>query len=111
MNNKKVSVMDIILMVFLVVFGVGVGLFLGAGNFGGMVGALIPGAVAGLLVAIPFLRDRNWVMASVIVVSAVVGSVAMSQLSDSNSLKRFFREQKSLVIRAGSYKLGHSDKE
>lgn len=109
--NKKRSVMDIVLMIFLVLFGIGVGLFLGAGNFGGFAGALIPGVVAGLLVSIPFLRERNWAMAAVIVISAVVGSAAMSQLSDGNALKRFFREQRSLVIRAGSYKLGHSDKE
>lgn len=102
--------MNILLTVFLIIFSVAAGLFLGAGNFKGFAGALIPGVVAGLLVGIPFLREQNWTMSAVVVVFAIVGSIAMSQIADANSLKRFFREQSSLVIRVGDYKLGHDSK-
>jgi hypothetical protein len=98
--------MTIVLVILLALFGLGAGFFIGCGNTAGALGAIAPGVIAGLLLAIPMLRDRQWAGAAVIVVCSLIGSLACSQVSESNGLKRWAHTQKNLVIRCGSYKLG-----
>jgi hypothetical protein len=98
--------MNILLVVFLALFGIGAGLFIGCGNFAGALGAIAPGVIAGLLLAIPMLRERQWAGAAVIVVCTLIGSIISSQVSDTNATKRWARSQTNLHIKVGSYELG-----
>lgn len=93
------------LYVVLVLFGLGAGFFLGCGNYGGVLRAIIPGLVTGLLIAIPSLH-YDWTSAGVVILCALVGSIIASQVSDSNPVKIRLREQKNLKIRCGRYRLG-----
>lgn len=101
--------MHIVLIVLMTVFGATAGFFLGAGNYGGFRGAIIPGIVAGLLVSVPMLREGNWRFAAGIVGCALVGSIVCTYVPGGNSLKRLCREQTGLVFHLGSYKLGRTD--
>jgi len=98
--------MHILLIIGLALFGVIAGLFLGAGNYSGLKGSLLPGLMAGLLIAIPCIRESNWLTAALLAGFALVGSVIATLVSDRNRLKRFCREQRNLVIHCGSYRLG-----
>ncbi len=100
--------MTIILLIFHAAFAASVGTFLGAGNYSGLAGAILPGIIAGLLISVPFLKSQLWSASALFVVSAIIGSIVINYVSDSNNLKRFYREQGSLVISIGSYKLGKS---
>jgi hypothetical protein len=101
--------MDIVLIIVLALFGIGAGFFIGCGNYGGALGAILPGVIAGALLAIPMLRDRQFAAAAVIVACSLVGSLIASQVGDSNGVKTYLRNQKNLTIRAGSYRLGTGD--
>ncbi len=98
--------MNTLLVVFIALFALSAGFGLGAGNYKGLIGAIIPGIAAGLLAAIPAIHESEWTIALVMVGAAIVGSLICSLTSDQNRIKRFCRNQSNLVIRAGSYKLG-----
>ena len=99
------------LLVLLAAFGFSSGFFLGSGNYHGLVGAILPGIVAGLIVSVPSLKESDWVSAALLVGCALIGAIVASQLSDHNRLTRLCREQKLLVVHIGDYKLGtNSDK-
>jgi hypothetical protein len=88
------------------VFGLVAGCFVGMGNFAGLSGAVLPGLIAGAVIAIPCLRSRNWSLSGLLVVCTLVGSFAATTVPDNNQVKRFCREQSNLVIKAGSFHLG-----
>lgn len=98
-----------ILRALLAVLGLGGGFFIGCGNRGGWLGAILTGLIAGLLFSIPMLRDRQFAAAAVIVVCSLLGSIVSSQVSDGNSIKMYLRNQTALTIRVGSYHLGTGD--
>jgi hypothetical protein len=97
--------MDIYLLI-LMAFAFTGGLLLGCGNYARLGGAIIPGLVAGLLISGQLLSEHEWLASALLVASALVGSIASVYLPAENRVKRFCREQSSLVIEAGSYKLG-----
>jgi len=101
--------MNFLLLTVLAAFGFTAGTFLGSGNYQGLIGALIPGIVAGLFVSVPSLREQDWSSVGLLVSFAILGSAICAQLSDQNALKRVCREQTFLVVHLGSYKLGGSD--
>lgn len=101
---------NIILGAFIALFAAAAGFGLGAGNYKGVLGAIIPGAVAGLLAAIPVLREQEYLLSAVMVLAGIAGSVACSFVSDTNRLKVFLRTQSNLRISCGSYKLGEKPK-
>ena len=98
--------MNTILIILMGLFALAAGFGLGAGNYQGFLGAIIPGICAGVLAAIPAIRERQWTVAGIMVGAAVVVSIICAFTSDSNGLKKFCRNQSNLVIRVGSYKLG-----
>lgn len=98
--------LDALLYLFLAAFGLVAGFFIGTGNRNGLLGSLIPGVAAGLLVSIPFLRESDWTSTGLLVIVAVIGSVIASLTADENRVKRFCREQTNLRIRCGSYRIG-----
>lgn len=97
---------DIPFIILTAVFGFAAGLALGAGNYRGLKGAIIPGIITGLVFAIPSLREHHWLASAIITGGALAGSIACVFVGAENRFKRLVREQKMLVIRAGSYKLG-----
>ena len=97
---------NILYAAFFAVFAAAAGFGLGAGNYKGILGAIIPGAIAGLLAAIPLLREQEYGMSALMVAAGIVGAIVCSLVADTNRLKRFLRNQSNLVISAGSYKLG-----
>jgi hypothetical protein len=100
--------MTIVLAVLLALFGIGAGFFIGCGNFRGFLGAITPGLIAGIVLAGPMIRERQWTAAAVIACCTLVGSIISSQVSDTNALKRYARTQSGLHIKAGSFELGRS---
>lgn len=98
--------MNTILLIFMGLFALAAGFGLGSGNYHGFLGAIIPGICAGILAAIPAIRERQWTVAGIMVGCAVVGSIFCAFTSDDNGIKKFCRNQSNLVIRCGSYKLG-----
>jgi len=100
--------MNNILVALLAIFGIGAGIFIGTGNYGGLLGAILPGLFGGLILAIPSIRERSWTAAAIIAGCVLLGSIISVFVPDSNGLKRFCREQSSLYIRVGPYHLGRS---
>ena len=98
--------MDVLLVIVLACFGIGAGLFLGMGNHNGFLHALFPGLIGGALLAIPAWRDHDSRSAVILISCVVVGSLAAAALPDTNGLKQFCRNQKSLHIKVFSYELG-----
>ena len=87
-------------------FALFAGCFIGMGNFSGLSGALLPGIIAGALVAGPCVRNRNWRLAAAILVCTLFGCLASTAIPDNSAVKRFCNDQSNLVIHAGSYHLG-----
>ncbi|MDZ4834055.1 MAG: hypothetical protein SGJ27_09790 [Candidatus Melainabacteria bacterium] len=98
--------MDTFFLVLMGLFALAAGFGLGAGNYHGIVGAIIPGIFAGLLAAIPVIRERQWTLAAIMIGAAVIGSVACALSSNNNGVKKFCRTQSNLYIRVGPYQLG-----
>ncbi|HEY9776401.1 MAG TPA: hypothetical protein V6C81_21750 [Planktothrix sp.] len=98
--------MKIFSVVLYAVFAIAAGLFLGVGNYHGLTGAILPGLIGGLLLSLPSFRDRSHKMAAVIVVGALVGSLAATFVPDGNNIKQLLRTQSNLHIKVGSYELG-----
>lgn len=105
--------MNTILLIFIGLFALAAGFGLGAGNYHGILGAIIPGLLAGVLAAIPAIRERQWTIAAIMIGAAFVGAILCAFTSDNNRVKKFCRNQSNLVIRIGPYyKLGvnkHND--
>jgi hypothetical protein len=98
--------LDIILYVFLIAFGAVAGFFVGSSNYGGLLSAIAPGLVIGLLISIPFYKDQMWLPIGILIGAALLGSFIVTVVPDSNGLKRFCREQDNLVLSIGPYKMG-----
>lgn len=100
----------ILLTILLSLFGLAVGIFIGAGNYSGFKGAIIPGIIAGVVASIPAIREQQWDFVWLTSVCALVGSIICVYIPDTNATKQFFREQESLCLHFGSYKLGRMTK-
>lgn len=98
--------LDIVLILFVVVFAAGVGFFIGAGNYRGLKGAIVPGLFAGLLASVPAIREQQWYLIALTCVCALAGSIVCAFTTDRNWLKLAFRQQRFLYVRIGSYCLG-----
>jgi hypothetical protein len=98
--------MNKIMFAVYAVFGFVAGSFIGMGNFAGLSGAILPGLIAGVVIAIPCLRNRSWRLAGLLVACSLVGSIVSTTLPDSSQIKSFCREQSNLVIKMGSFHLG-----
>lgn len=98
--------MNKFLSVILAVFGLIAGCFIGMGNHAGLLGAVLPGLIVGVLVAGPSIRERRWRIAGLLAVCGFVGCLSAVAFPDSNPVKRFCHEQTNLVIHVGSYQLG-----
>lgn len=85
------------------------GLFLGTGNYGSLLGVIVPGLLAGFVASFHFMNRTNWKLCVLLFAIGLVGSIGAYLLPDGNWIKRLGREQKSLVIHLGSYKLGKQD--
>lgn len=100
--------MNVILVALLAIFGIAGGLFLGTGNYQGLLGAILPGLIGGVVLSIPFLREHDWKTSAVLTACVLVGSLISAKVPDTNSLKQFCRNQTNLHIQVFSYKLGRS---
>lgn len=98
--------MDFFLYIFLTAFALGAGFFLGCGNRRGIEGAILPGLIPGIILSFHFWSDHLFVPAALMVAFAVVGSVVACLTPDSNRFKRMSREQSSLNVKLGSYRIG-----
>ena len=98
--------MKTIYVVLLALFGVAGGLFLGMGNHHGLLGAILPGLLGGLVLSIPLVRDRDRKSTGVLIACFLVGSFAAALVPDNNSVKQYCRNQSGLHIRVGSYSSG-----
>lgn len=98
--------MSIWFVIALLVVGLPAGFIVGTGNYGSILGAIAPGIIGGLLVAIPAIRERQYALACGIAAVALIGSIIAHYTPDKNGVKRFFREQRNLHVRVGSYQLG-----
>jgi len=103
--------MFIVCLIALACFGIGAGMFIGAGNRGGVLCALVCGAVTGFLLNLPFLLDGDRLSNAVLFVSAVAGALLIKFVAEEHALKRYFRGQKRLIVNLGpNYSIG-SDKD
>lgn len=93
-------------VVFASLFGFALGLFFGAGNYGGLKGAIIPGVIAGVVASIPAIREQQWTFVALASSFALAGSIICVWVPHTSGLKRFCREQELLALHLGSYKLG-----
>ena len=99
--------MFIFCLVLLAAFGIGAGMFIGAGNRGGMLCALVCGVITGVLLNLPFLADGDRLSNLVLFLAAVAGSVIIKYVADDHPLKKHFRAQKMLRVDLGkSYRTG-----
>jgi hypothetical protein len=98
--------MKTIYVVLLALFGVAAGLFLGMGNHHGLLGAILPGLLGGLLLSIPLVRERDRKSTGVLIACVLVGSFVAALVPDSNNVKQYCRNQTGLHIRVGGYELG-----
>lgn len=98
--------MNVLLTIVLALFSLGAGLFIGTGSYHGVKGVLIPALILSAILAIPFLREQQWLAAGFMIVCCLVGSIVATQVPDSNRLKQFCRNQSNLHIKIFSYELG-----
>lgn len=98
--------MNSLLTIVLAVFSIGAGLFIGTGSYHGVKGVVIPALILAAILAIPFLRERAWFGAGVMIVCCMIGAIISTQVPDTNSLKQFCRNQSNLHIKIFSYELG-----
>jgi Na+/proline symporter len=95
--------MFIICLILLACFGAFGGMYIGAGNRAGLIGAIVCGAVTGLLLNIPFLPDGDRLSNVVLFTGAVAGAIIVNYMDECNWLKRRLLDQKKLRINLGKY--------
>jgi len=78
--------MFIVCLIVLACFGIGAGMFIGAGNRGGVLSALVCGAVTGLLLNLPFLLDGDRLSNVVLFLSAVAGALLIKFVAEEHAL-------------------------
>jgi hypothetical protein len=98
--------MNTLLVIILALFSLGAGLFIGTGSYHGVKGVLIPALILSAILAIPFLREQQWLGAGFMIVCCMIGAIISTQVPDTNSLKQFCRNQSNLHIKIFSYELG-----
>jgi hypothetical protein len=103
---------NFVCLLLLGLFGEFAGMFVGAGNRCGFLGAIVCGALVGLLLNLPFLPDGGWDNISNLVLffCTIMGAVMVNYVSENNWLKRRFLDQKGLRIDLGKYyRIGRKD--
>lgn len=103
--------MDFLFMALIALFGIGAGILIGAGNPKGLIGAILPGIIGGLVLSIPSMRDGDWTSTGIMIGAVLVGTIIAVLIPEKGRLKTFCREQSSLRISVGYYKLGKQPKD
>jgi uncharacterized membrane protein YeaQ/YmgE (transglycosylase-associated protein family) len=104
--------MEILYAAFYGLLILAAGIFIGCGNQGGLLGALITGVIFGLIAAIPCFRENYTTGVAVTVVAAIVGCTIATLLPADSGIRRMSQNQSMLHIKVFSYELGHdSDSE